>query len=54
VSGYTTAVDFIDSSLLDVAYFAEIMNLKRKLCKAPERLNEKYNSLMKDLGFKAF
>lgn len=51
VSGYTKNIDFVRSSILDIAYFSELKRII-KLGTIENKMNKRYGELMKDLGFK--
>lgn len=52
VSGYTTTTDFIDGSILDVAYFSHILRTDRKFATLENQMQTKHGELCKQLGFK--
>ena len=51
VSGYTKTIDFVRSSILDIAYFSELERTIN-LGTIENKMNKRYGELMKDLGFK--
>ena len=51
VSGYTRSVDFIRSSIMDIAYFWELVNAKN-LGSINNRIEKRYGTLKEELGFK--
>ncbi|MDP4201112.1 MAG: hypothetical protein Q8861_00330 [Bacteroidota bacterium] len=51
VSGYTKTIDFVRSSILDIAYFCEL-DRAINLGTIENKMNKRYGELMKDLGFK--
>lgn len=53
VSGYTTDVDFIDSSIFEIAYFTWLQEYKQ-IWRVNEELKENYPGLYERLGFRAF
>ena len=53
VSGYTKNVDFIRSSIMDIAYFSELGNIKN-LGSINKRMDKLYGNLKEELGFKIF
>lgn len=53
VSGYTKTIDFVKSSILDIAYFSEIQR-SSKVHTLKSRIHRSYGSLATELGFKLF
>ena len=53
VSGFTTNVDFIDSSIFEIAYFTYLQRY-RQVWRIDEELRENYPGLYERLGFRAF
>lgn len=51
VSGYTKKIDFIRSSILDIAYFSELIDIQN-VGAIEKRMKKRYDQLMNDLGFK--
>lgn len=51
VSGYTKKIDFIRSSILDIAYFSELVDIQN-IGTIEKRMIKRYDKLMDDLGFK--
>ena len=53
VSGYTKSIDFIRSSIMDIAYFSELIPLKN-FGTINKKMDKLYGNLKKDLGFKIY
>lgn len=53
ISGYTKNIDFIRSSILDFAYFSELVDIQN-VGAIEKRMKKRYDKLMDDLGFKIF
>lgn len=53
ISGYTKKIDFIRSSILDIAYFSELLDIQN-VGAIEKRMIKRYDKLMDDLGFKIF
>lgn len=51
VSGYTKSIDFVRSSILDIAYFSEL-NRTINLGTIGNKMSKQYGDLISDLGFK--
>ncbi|HBZ25644.1 MAG TPA: hypothetical protein DEO54_05310 [Rikenellaceae bacterium] len=51
VSGYTKSIDFVRSSILDIAYFLELVHTIN-LGTIEKKMSKRYGDLMSDLGFK--
>ncbi len=51
VSGFTKKIDFIESSLLDIAYISEILKTTRRYDTIENRMEKQYGELCRKLGF---
>ena len=53
ISGYTRSIDFIRSTIMDIAYFSELERVKN-LGTINNRMDKLYGNLKEELGFKIF
>ncbi len=52
ISGYTRSINYMHSSIMDIAYFNELNNISLKYNRVESKLEKYYGGLMSELGFK--